>query len=262
MPTPEQNAKNLVWPGGIISPAQITANQNDYAPGVAGLIRLNADAAYDITGMLAAVVNGVAVQLVNVSGFNLTLKHQDVLSVATNRFLIGGGADRVLQPNEQAVGFYDKITGRWRIEGEGVASGGTASIFFLVETSTASGDYRQRSVGTNGSFNFNFNIPSDFNSLISFVAVGIVSAGAAGIDKGIDLTSQYGLAGQASNFNAESDIGTLYDLSGTSGQLTEIVDLSVVLSAIAAGQYGGINVAHDAIGGAIGYLGLRLNYNK
>ena len=122
------------------------------------------------------------------------------------------------------------------------------------------GDYRSFSIGTSGNRNFTFFIPADFSTLVSLHAIGIPSVGAAGVGKDIDLSSEYGTLGEASNFHSETDTTTVYDLTGTSGQLTQIVDLSIVLSSVSAGDYMGINIDHNGIGGAIDYLGIKLIY--
>ena len=123
------------------------------------------------------------------------------------------------------------------------------------------GDYRVRNISMNGDFNFTFFVPFDFSSVNSATLIGIPSAGAAGAGKDIDLSSEYATFGQASNANSEADTGTTYDLTGTSGEITEVVDLLVVLSSLAASDVVGINVDHNGIGGAIDYLGVKLNYN-
>jgi hypothetical protein len=95
------------------SPAQITATQNDYNPANAGVLRLDADAARSITGMVAAT-SGTQRLLVNVGANAITLEHQDAGSAEANRFLCASGADIVLAANEMALAWYDATTARWR----------------------------------------------------------------------------------------------------------------------------------------------------
>lgn len=85
--------------GGGISPAQIVANQNDYNP--SGLISarslfINSDAARNITGVLAPDLPGKRITITNVGNFTITLKQNDVGSIAANRFLLKGGVDAAL----------------------------------------------------------------------------------------------------------------------------------------------------------------------
>ena len=122
------------------------------------------------------------------------------------------------------------------------------------------GNIRVRSIGGSGGFRFTFKAPVDLVTVDSIVLIGIPTAGAAGAGKDIDLSSDYGALGEASNFHSESDTTTLYDLTGTSGQWTAVLDLTVVLSQLAADDYVGIFVDHNGIGGAIRYAGIRLRY--
>lgn len=98
-----------------LSPAQITANQDNYAPGVSWLYRLSTDASRDITGLAISQVDGQFVRFCNVGSNNIVLKHQDTNSTAANRFLCGGAADITLAADEQAEGWYDATTSRWRV---------------------------------------------------------------------------------------------------------------------------------------------------
>ena len=107
----------------VISPAQITSNQLAYNPtgfGTAEILRLNSDAARDINGFLASVVDffgGVHRKRVwNVGGFNITLKHQEGTEAAANRILSTTGADIVITPDGYADIWYDTDGGvdRWR----------------------------------------------------------------------------------------------------------------------------------------------------
>lgn len=122
------------------------------------------------------------------------------------------------------------------------------------------GTYRTETQGSAASDNYTFYIPDDFGTLVSFKVIGIPSAGAAGAGKDIDLSSEYGTLGEASNFHSETDTTTVYDLTGTSGQLTEVLDLSVVLTSLAAGDFLGMQIDHMGIGGSIDYIGFKLIY--
>lgn len=107
-------AKNQVYTG-IISPAQITSNQNDYNPtnlGTTRILQIQSDAARDITG-LTAQATGTMITVANVGGFTITLKHESASSVATNRFALPGGADLALTLYSTAMLYYDGT--RWRL---------------------------------------------------------------------------------------------------------------------------------------------------
>lgn len=98
----------------VVSPSQITGNQNDYSPGTGDIVRLSSDAARNITGISAGTDGEVRV-LVNVGSFTITLVHQSTSSTAANRFLVSFGADYLLAANAAAVIMYDGTTSRWRV---------------------------------------------------------------------------------------------------------------------------------------------------
>lgn len=98
-----------------LTPTQITANQNNYAPGVAMFYRLSTDASRDVTGLSCSQVDGQMCEIWNVGSFNVVLKHQDTNSTTTNRFICTGAADITLAPDEAAKLTYDSTTGRWRV---------------------------------------------------------------------------------------------------------------------------------------------------
>lgn len=106
-------ATNRATPfGGVISPSQVTANQNDYDPsgsGGASVLRISADARRNITG-LAKGAHGRQVTIHNVGTFPILFKYEDALSTAANRFAFGhtlsGGHSMSIQ--------YDGTSARWR----------------------------------------------------------------------------------------------------------------------------------------------------
>lgn len=104
--------------GVVITPATITANQNDYTPTswtIANMGRLSSDAPWDITGF-AAISSGVTRKLlVNVGANSIVLKNENVGSVAANRIHVPGGGDVTLAADETADIWYDVVTTRWRV---------------------------------------------------------------------------------------------------------------------------------------------------
>jgi hypothetical protein len=99
---------------GVISPAQIVAATNDYAPtglSTASTLRLNTDASRNLTG----ITGGTAARILllhNVGSFDLVLKNADAGSAAANRFVMT--ADVTLVPNASALLQYDATSSRWR----------------------------------------------------------------------------------------------------------------------------------------------------
>ena len=106
----------LGQPGYDVStPTQLTANVNDYGPSTLGIWRLSSDASRNITGIVAAAVDGQLLLLLNVGAQNIVLTNQDALSVAANRILTGTGANVTLAADDTALLVYDLTTARWRI---------------------------------------------------------------------------------------------------------------------------------------------------
>lgn len=103
--------------GAVVTPAQITANQDNYNPGsVAQNIRLSTDASRNITGMTTDYPQraGDWRTVTNVGSFNIVLVH-DATSTAANRFFNASGGDITLTPNQTAFLIYDGVISRWRV---------------------------------------------------------------------------------------------------------------------------------------------------
>ena len=106
--------------GGIITPAQLTGNINDYNPtgfNTANLIRQDIDANNrEITGILAPAVGVnriIKINNISSAGKDLKFTHNDAASLAENRFLLRDNGDRTIRPNESAIFYYDHIQSRW-----------------------------------------------------------------------------------------------------------------------------------------------------
>ena len=126
-------AKEKVIFSSIITPAQITADQNDYAPSgltTCSTLRVSSDAARNITGLSAAETGRILI-LHNVGSFNIVLKNESTSSTAANRFY--GSADVTIGSNQCAVLQYDGTTSRWRV----LSSPYTATGLDAVTTKTA-----------------------------------------------------------------------------------------------------------------------------
>ncbi|WP_234838863.1 hypothetical protein [Sinorhizobium meliloti] len=115
---------NAVSLSGDISPAQITANQNDYNPAslsTASVLRLNTDASRNITS-LAGGADGRIITIMNVGSFNIVLKNDDgATGTAANRFALTG--DLTLAAKQSAILMYDSASSRWRQIANGTATG-------------------------------------------------------------------------------------------------------------------------------------------
>lgn len=118
------------------------------------------------------------------------------------------------------------------------------------------GNYATHSIGTNGLEYLTFSIPADFTQLISLEIECIATFTNTG--RNIDLFSSYAMVGEPRNQNTESDTTSTYDF--VTDEITAL-DVSGIFTALAAGHLCGIQIDHNAIGGTIHYLGVRMRYN-
>ena len=99
------------------TPAQITADQNNYNPGGTSYFqRWSSDASRNVTGLTfsTAQVDGQTHVICNVGAQNIVFQHQSASSTAANRFLNSTGAALTLAANKCADVIYDNTTGAWR----------------------------------------------------------------------------------------------------------------------------------------------------
>jgi hypothetical protein len=98
---------------GVVSPAQMTANQNDYNPAglaSASVLNLSSDAARSLSG-LAGGSEGRVLVLLNVGSQPIILSNESGASTAANRFALGG--DLAIGARQSAVVRYDGAASRW-----------------------------------------------------------------------------------------------------------------------------------------------------
>jgi hypothetical protein len=131
-------------------------------------------------------------------------------------------------------------------------------IFYPVDSPDTDGTYRVISVGTDGSIEFSFYVPNFVRDVKALTVVGISSAAAAGAAKDIDLASEYGAVGEARDANSASSAAATYTLPADK----VIFELNAlpVFADLESGDYAGLSVQHNTIGGAVSYLGVRLKY--
>ena len=98
---------------GVISPSQITSNQNDYNPtGIASaaILKLSSDASRSLSG-LAGGAEGRVVGLLNTGGQVITLLNESASSTAANRFALGD--DIAIKAKQAVLLRYDGTASRW-----------------------------------------------------------------------------------------------------------------------------------------------------
>jgi hypothetical protein len=141
---------------------------------------------------------------------------------------------------------------------KGIPTGTILEIFTpATDYNFDHGDYRVRAVGTNAAFNFTFRVPFNYASLILLEIVAINNDATPGAQS-IDLFSDYGAIGQASNFFSESDLANNPVIPAVNSILS--YDISSVYSSLAPNQFCGLMIQHNAIGGRLDYLGIRAQY--
>ncbi|MGL5830926.1 MAG: choice-of-anchor Q domain-containing protein, partial [Candidatus Altimarinota bacterium] len=103
---------------GDISPAQLTANQNDYNPtglDTASVIRISGDTSFRTITGIAGGADGRIIKLHNIGTSTILLANRNTGSTATNRFDFGGN-DVPLFPGDLLSLQYDSTSGFWRTD--------------------------------------------------------------------------------------------------------------------------------------------------
>ena len=109
-------AQSLAFTGDL-TPAQITAAQNDYDPAnlaTASVLRLDLNQTWKVTG-LAGGADGRILVLYNISAgidADLILVAESASSTAANRFAFGN--DKIIEPGSSMTLIYDSTASRWR----------------------------------------------------------------------------------------------------------------------------------------------------
>jgi hypothetical protein len=100
---------------GIVTPAQITTDQNDYAPsgiGSASVLRVSSSALKYITGIAGGQVAGRVLYVTNIGTQVVTLKDSDAGSTAANRFATNG-YNVAIYGGQNVTLLYDGTLSRW-----------------------------------------------------------------------------------------------------------------------------------------------------
>lgn len=98
------------------TPATLAAgNNNNYAIGNAGALRLAAPGGGSTITGIAGGVNGRIVIIFNVSANSIVIANQSASSTAANRIITGSGANVTLAADDAVQLWYDSTTARWRM---------------------------------------------------------------------------------------------------------------------------------------------------
>lgn len=126
-PTGSASSNSTFSLTGILTPPQITADQNNYNPtslSTNSTLRLSSDASRNVTGLAASVTAGEIKILANVGLNDIILKDESLSSTDVNRFAFPNG-DITLTPDSELWLRYDGTMQRWRQVG---GSGSVASV--------------------------------------------------------------------------------------------------------------------------------------
>lgn len=192
------------------TPAQITADQNNYDIGTAPVVRLSSDAARTITGIAATTKKTVI--LFNVGSNDIVLANQHANSTAANRIIVPSGSDLTLEADYGALLWYDDTSSRWRVIvtwATGSGSGSSEQVTIPVTDAghgLAVGDWVKRTSDTE------FGL-AQADSAANAEVVGVVSS-VSGDDYVIALPGSYvtglsGLTAGAAHFLSPSSAGDL-----------------------------------------------------
>lgn len=138
--------------------------------------------------------------------------------------------------------------------------GSEKAIFMQPDFGGNQLNYRIRNLGGNGNFNFNIRAPFDFVTLISCQAI-FFNRSASNDGNLIDIESNYGALGEQADNTIESDTLNV-TFSTFPVERLGALDLSSILTSLAAGDFVGINIDHNGLGGSLDYIGLLLRYTN
>jgi hypothetical protein len=133
---------------------------------------------------------------------------------------------------------------------------GTKRMFFEAETNGNDSGHRVRNIGATGNFDFNFEVPLDFVSLVRLEMWG-ASRTTTNPAAPITLTSSYGVPPQAPN---AISVAANITPALVAGQLFRF-SLASVFAGLSAGAQCGVNLNHTGVGGSVDYYGIYLEYN-
>ena len=195
--------------GAPISPAQIVADTNDYAPtglSATGLVRLDTDALRTITGLSSTgIVDGQYLEIANVGAFPIRLHDESASSAAANRLTCPGNRTYVLSVDGGAALRYDSTSSRWRVLAQERAS----SLFLIYAAGT--GTWTNQPAATTEIFG----VASRRTSVSigsadqARVHAEVSVAGAAGATLGVQYSTDAGVTWIFLDGTADGDLGAI-----------------------------------------------------
>lgn len=103
------------------TPAQLTVDQDNYAPGNYDILRLSSSQAISISGIRGGT-KGRFLRIFNDGNYPITLLNDSLLSDANNRFRFSSSYNAAIAPKSHTIIYYDSTNSRW-VDGESNSSG-------------------------------------------------------------------------------------------------------------------------------------------
>ena len=104
--------RSMRWKSRTV--VEITADQDNYDPGVGIAIRLSSDASRTITGITGGV-DGRRLLLINAGSNDIVFANQSASSQEVNRIITGTGGSVTVAADNLIQLWYDSTTQRWRV---------------------------------------------------------------------------------------------------------------------------------------------------
>lgn len=140
----------LRWAPSVISPTQLTADQDNYSPtgwAAAQIVRIDGDSSMRAITSMSAGYSGEVKQIINVGSYPVYFPGEHPDGTEANRILTGG-IDHILLPGDCIDIHYDGTSSRWRIPVRRNETMYVKSIFYQASGgSSTSGDWGNLSFG-------------------------------------------------------------------------------------------------------------------
>lgn len=235
----------------VISPASITADQDDYAPtgfGAATYVRLGGDNGLRAITGLAAPTGSDPIEktLVNVSAYMLYLPQDHPDSTAGNRFT-GYPGDYYLYPGASAKILYDVTSSRWRVMSGDPGYARPTVRYDWSASSTTAGDNNSIAVSAMIAGGTAPAATASTTSLPAFASLSTASSSTGGsfiyLTKNVGTYSSFGAA---HNFaEAIVSIPTLSDGTETYAAELQITNIPSSASTLENNNTIGIRYSHS-----------------
>lgn len=172
--------------------------------------------------------------------------------------VLGYPVDQTLSPVDGKVLKFDGE--KWKSQSDTIQPGAIREQFYSGFSQQDFLLFKAQEVVDNSSGYFSFQVPFDIDSFSEMVLVGIYDVAATANPSGtIDLDSNCGGDGELATAHTGNVDGLFPNWTGIPKEIIE-VDVSSAFSFIQSGDYCGVKVSFNGIGGDFFLLGLRLKY--